>query len=298
MVNKRSSLFSVSAMVMASALMAVDCGSGDVVRSPITLSATLYSGPATEGFSTPSTPLVDYQLYCITFTHPAVDAQGTSGADGAVSLKLNVGSGALECFIRDTFGTSVATVVFTDAQGTQKSQVVSLTGVQALGAIMVDLTTGVALAMAPSDASIVTTTPAGMSCPVGIWYSDIGYNSFCNSELTSYASVAQTPDGNYILSFTTYGTSPLLSSSGICTAWSMSSMFTLWDGQMLAAVLSPNDPSCLQKQQLMGITPDEDCSSASGQLSILGVDACGGTFLDDQACGTQACDWTFTLTRL
>ncbi len=279
--------------------MAVDCGSGDVSQVPITLSATLYSGAATGNSSGPFSPLVDYQLYCITFTHPAVDAQGASGADGVVSLKLEVGSGALECFILDSLGASVATVIFTDAEGTQKGQIVSVRGAQDLGAIMVDLTTGVALAKAPTDASIVTATPAGMSCPVGIWYADIGYNSYCNSDLTSYAVVAETPDENYILSFTTYGVAPLLNSSGICTAWSMSTIPSIWDkqDQILAINISPSDPSCPSKSEWAGIIPNEDCSSASGQLSIFSVSACEETYLDDQACGPQECDWTFTLTR-
>ncbi len=126
--------------------------------------------------------LAGYKLYCVTFKTPPASGAAVANDSGAVSLSLAALGVPFGCFVLDTSGAGVATLIFTTTTGGQSSgQTASFSGNASLGDITVDSSTGFAQATIPSGGQLVTTTPSDVACPVGTW--DVTADTYtCNSD--------------------------------------------------------------------------------------------------------------------
>ena len=130
---------------------------GEIQISGTLLSAGPSGAPGVSKFgadTTSGTPLVGYQLYCVTFTEPVVKGSGIADASGNVKVTLKVNSAAFSCSILDSTSKGVAYLFFSDSSG-NKGQAVSGSGDINLKIIAVSLADGVAAATVPSNVTIL-----------------------------------------------------------------------------------------------------------------------------------------------
>lgn len=153
--------------------------------STVTLTGLLYQGtvsvaPASFHVSslsaqtaTPTTPLSGYLLYCVTFAQPPTAASSTaSDSKGNVTLTLPKNT-PLGCFINDSSGNSVATLIFNS--GTQVTQTVSFSGNADLGEITIDPANGLASVQLPAQGSpVVGISVTGSSNTYGVGIRPLG----------------------------------------------------------------------------------------------------------------------------
>lgn len=315
------SWFAVSGLLVALVGAFCSCGSsgGTTPTSTTTLSAKLYSGTvgridpsiskAVSKAVTPDAPLEGYQLYCVTFSTPPLSGTGTSGADGSVTVEIGAGSADLGCFVLDADGTSVATSIFTSSDLTQSGQTIAASDTADFGTITTSLEWGVASGTIPSNVTIDTTTPSAATCPEGTWVFDTGeQNPECpeGTTTTGIFWIAKTPEGNYIVSYTTYNIGlhpdPDDPETAECLTASQSGITATWDGTTLTipAWLGEEKQLCPNKYNAAVITPDATCTTATGTRTAIG---CGVDHPEHEYCycpecgGAETCDTAFTMTR-
>lgn len=226
------------------------------------------------------TPLTGYQLYCITFSNPPAASSGTADTSGNVAVTLNATNTPFGCFVLDSSGKGVGTLIFTNTTNGQNSQTAVFSSNANLGTIMVDLTDGLALAELPSGGSLVATTPSGTPCPVGTWIMGTP-STTCTSEHVDFW-IAKSSSGQYLFSYTHYGCYGSDSQSNLPMTYS---------GGVITAAFNPsvgNSSESYCSSQLMTITftPDTACTTMSGSFVVSGVTQCGTHF---GGCGSMAC---------
>jgi len=157
-------------------LAAAACGGSGGSKAPasnITITGTLtpmvevIASPARARASVASSPFAGYQLYCVTFSRPPVTGTATADGSGAVSLTLAAQDTPFGCFVLDTTGAAVASLMFQG--GAETGETVEFSASADLGNIAIDTTTGVAAVTLPGGGTVVTTTPSGAACPAGTW---------------------------------------------------------------------------------------------------------------------------------
>jgi hypothetical protein len=235
-------------------------GGGGGTASDITISGTLST--ATAGLTSSSSVLLasrraaavnalaGYKLYCVTFS--TTPASGTADADasGVVSLTLAAKDVPFGCFILNAEGTGVATLMF----GAENAQTVALSGSTNLGTITVDATSGVAQAEVPSGGTVVTSTPAGVSCPLGTW----GYTSGAESGTTW---IAQDGAGQYAVSVSGTGPNGTTSFSNLPSTYSNG---TLTIGPYNPEVNNPGNTCFGTKTEIVTLTANSACTEMTG----------------------------------
>lgn len=243
-------------------------------------------------------PLTGYQLYCVTFTSPAVAGNGTADASGNVTITFNAKNTPFGCFILDTSSNGIATLIFTNTTSGQNSQTVSFNGNANLGVVTVDLTDGVAQAILPSTGSLVTTTPPGTPCPIGTW-AGTGFSSGCSAggvttiigqniyPITTTVWIAQKPSGQYAVNFTLGPVciTPFYSSC-MCGSESFNDLPATYSGGTLQFSVGGADASCPSKILNMTATFDSSCKVMTVNISQVGCQSCG--------CSSSAGPFTFT----
>ena len=265
--------------------------SGVLEQGSVIITATTYTGvklktanaslldASLSGLSL--TPLTGYQLYCITFSNPPAASSGAADASGNVAVTINATSTPFGCFVLDSSGKGVATLIFTNTTNGQNSQTAVFSSNANLGTITVDLTDGLALAELPSGGSLVTTTPSGMPCPVGTW--TMGVSSTCTTEHVDFW-IAQSSSGHYVLSYTHYG----------CNGTdSLSDLPMTYSGGVVTVTFNPSAGAgsnvgqyCSGESATMTFTPDSSCATMSGSFVVSGVSQCGTSF---GGCGSMTC---------
>jgi len=250
---------------LAMAIGVVGCGGASTKpatgnsASDITISGTLSTGTSmlassrglhTSGLSAAVSGLAGYRLYCVTFSTPP--ASGTADADssGVVSLTLAAKDVPFGCFILDSQGNGVATLMF----GSQSAQTVALSGSANLGTITVDTTSGVAQAAVPPGGTVVTSTPAGVPCPVGTW-------SYVSSTSSGTTWVAETGAGQYAVSVSGAGPNGMTSFSNLPSTYS-NGTFTI--GPFNPELNDPNNPCFGTKTETVILTANSTCTEMTG----------------------------------
>ncbi|MCL5878913.1 MAG: hypothetical protein M1428_03840 [Deltaproteobacteria bacterium] len=216
------------------------------------------------------TPLTGYQLYCVTFSNPPAAGTGIADASGNVAVIFSATSTPFGCFVLDSRGNSVATVIFSS---TTYGQTASFSGDANLGVIMVDLSNGVAQAVLPSNGTLVTTTPSGLPCPVGTWVSDMGPSPCAiGQDITSNGWIVQTPSGQYTVTFTE---GPVFTNDGNCGTMSQSNIPATYSGGIVRISLN-GDPNCTSKIDNFNITFNSSCTAGTITGSSVGCENCCG----------------------
>jgi hypothetical protein len=255
--------------------------SGVLSGGPVTFSHR--SGPASPSpDAVPNGPLAGYQLYCVTFAMPAVAGSGTADASGAVTVSVAAANTPFGCFVLDTSGAAVATVIF--ATGATTGQTVTLAGSTNLGTITVDGSSGVAKATLTTG----TIAPAASTCPSGTWTLGDGTSS-CGA---SYATVwvAATPGGKYLASFTD---GPKLIAATTCGYGSLGidNAATYANGVLTLKIPDTGRPGCNSFLTLTG-TPDASCKTMALTASLDNCGPCKSGKADCTGCGTNTCTAT------
>jgi hypothetical protein len=285
------------------------CGSTKSGASNVTLTGQL-SGGTYSGFqvspepgldsavvSTQSAlqgPLAGYQLSCVTFGNPPVAGVATADSSGNFSLTLAALNIPFGCFILDSSGASVASLVFTS--GSTNSQTASFSQGGSLGTIIVDNNSGLAQASLPSSGTAVTATPSGTACPVGTWAFQVvgGFTSPCGTP-TGIIWLAQMPNGQYVASYTV---GPVSQSQGVCGSQTQSNLPATYTNGVLRFVGTDNGgTSSCDQTRTFSFTPSADCSSATGSGMRTTCSTCGAGGSCNGGCGTQSCAVAFTATR-
>lgn len=136
---------------------------------PVTISGSLVSS-ASRASLDDRAALFGYQLYCVTFANPPIAGSGTADSSGAVSVTLAAKNVAIGCFVLNTAGVQVATLAISSSGSS--SNMFSPSASTELGNISVHESSGNATAtLSASTATLVTTTPTAVSCPVGVFES-------------------------------------------------------------------------------------------------------------------------------
>jgi hypothetical protein len=302
----------VIALFTAVLFSACGGGGGSTPASTTTISGKLLSGTVTpvgdiaaKGFKVAAAgePLVGYQLYCVTFSTPPLSASGTSGSDGSVTVTFDAASATFGCFILDSEGNGVATLIFTNGDATTFSQTVTATGTVDLGTVTVSLSsvaggTGAAQATAPSGVTIVTTTPSGATCPEGSWFATgIGHSPTCpeGKDTESSVWIVKEPDGTYAISFTTYN-------AGIyeqCTTGSKSDIPMTFEGSVVSATFPFDfevpDPCSPSKIATLRVTTNADCTTGEISGEVTNCATCDPAPCN--GCGTLTCPLSGTVTK-
>ena len=233
------------------------------------------------------TPLMGYQLFCVTFADPPAAATGVADAQGQVAINLEAQGVPFGCFVLDADGNGVATLFFTS--GGQEGQMITLTGDTELGSITVDLNNGVA-----QTALMTTGTLSGsddFSCPLGEWVASVSREGECG-DLTSVVWFAKTPAGDYTASFTV---GPLYESGMGLDNSKAGLAVTRQDGAF--SFTFPHDPRhCPSRMAIITATPNEACTELQVVFSYGDCVSC-----EQDACGcesgTEVCQQQYTLTR-
>ena len=233
----------------------------------------------------PGMPLAGYQLYCMTFTSPPVAASDTASADGSVSLTLDTSNVRLGCFILDAQGNGVASLLF--ITGSNWGQTITLTSDANLGNVPVDLNDGVAQATVPGGGALADST--GLACPLGTWQAADG-GSGCTGSMTITYWIAQTTDGQYLLSFT--AGPELLADNVTCGQYSISNIpATYSDGALHFSLF---------RDQCGGLggadgtfTPDANCTNVTIAMAWHNCGYCGENG-ECKDCGTTECTEPFS----
>ncbi len=237
-------------------------------------------------------PLANYQLYCVTFGATPVAGSATADANGNVSLTLAALNVAFGCFILDPSGKSVASLVFTS--GSTNTQTASFSQNASLGTITVDGNSGLAQATLPSSGTAVTTTPAGVSCPVGTWtFQLVGFTSTCG-QANGKVWLAKTPNGQYVASYTV---GPLPQNQGVCGSQAQSNLPATYTNGVLSFVATDTGGSGCDQSRIISFTPNAACGSATGTATRSTCQSCGSGGNCMGGCGSTTCAVNIAATR-
>ncbi len=254
---------------------------------PQSLPASLPAGEQRSALAS-GDPLVGYQLYCVTFATPPTAASGTADATGQVTLDLDAAGVAFGCFVLDTDGKGVATLIFTS--GAQRGQTLTLTADADLGSIQVDLDNHVA----QTDVSTTGTLTGsdGLACPLGAWVLSVPRQD-CTGTATVTLWFTKTADGQYRASFTI---GPIeLPTTRVCGYHSEVDLPMTESGGAFTFTFL-NNPTCALIFDTVVATPNGDCTQIAAASSIAG---CVGCTEGQCGCGggTQTCTQSLTATR-
>jgi hypothetical protein len=232
----------------------------------------------------PRDPLAGYVLYCVSFAKPPVAATATADSSGNFTLTLAAKNVPIGCFIQNTMQKTVASLVFTN--GTNRSQTVSFSGDSALGTVTVDTTSGLAQATIGNTGTVMTTTPAGLDCPLGRW-SVVIANTSCidGMPVTQDIFVTKKPDGTYLVSGTT---GPIAANAGC--GYYTGTIPATYDGTKLV-FQSTGSNGCVERLFGSTYTPNQACTSAAFTASQTMCQSCTNLAIDQDcgACGTMTC---------
>jgi hypothetical protein len=178
-------------------------GGHDGGAGEITISGALSAGTVNLPGAAPGAPervlatssFAGFQLACMTLSKPPSSATNVVDDLGNVSLTLAAKDVPFGCFVLDPQGAGVATLTFEN--GSTVGQIASLGDSADLGTILVDSATGVAQVGVPLGGTLVTTSPAGAPCPLGLW-SYVTNNSAGTGSGTTW--IAKTGSGQFALS--------------------------------------------------------------------------------------------------
>lgn len=256
---------------------------GDQGSAPSSAPGIPVSAPA------PGAPLVGYQLYCVTFAEPPTAGKGTADEAGLVSLSLDALGVAFGCFVLDTLGKGVATLLF--SSGTELGQTVTLTGDTELGSITVDLNNGVAKTTVDSSEALTGST--GLTCPLGGWVATVPKTGKCGD---THGTVwfAKTPEETYTASFTA---GPLYQSDiDECIYNSKSDLPAIVEGNTFSFQYQHDPFHCPSRMATLASTPNEACTElvikhTYGPCASCEQDQCGCEE------GSLVCEQQFTAVR-
>ncbi|MBI5479223.1 MAG: hypothetical protein HY906_10220 [Deltaproteobacteria bacterium] len=284
-----------NAICLASLLLVAGCGGGSSnpgdggTGASLTLTGTLVAGTQTPYPTSslppapppaPGDPLVGYQLYCVTFADPPTAATGTADAAGLVTIELAAIGVAFGCFVLDDQDAAVASLVF--MSGLERGQTITLTGDTDLGTVTVDLGGGIALSAVPAGGDL--TGGGDVACPLGEWTATGPPKDGCPGDLKSTFWVAQTTDGQYLMSFRV---GPMRIGGGPdCTDRMETDVpVTVNDGVLTFTI--PGDPTCPSKTIVATMTPNADCTELAAEMHYGNCASCdqGGCQCD----GTLDC---------
>ncbi len=295
--------WSIGLFILALTMIAADIGcsksstntttGGPTNGSTVTLTGLLYQGTvsvAPASFhvnslsaqtATPTTPLSGYLLYCVTFAQPPTAASSSaSDSKGNVTLTLpkNAPSG---CFINDSSGNSVATLIFNS--GTQFTQTVSFSGNADLGEITIDPANGLASVQLPSQGSPIAgvrVTGSSNTYGVGILPLGMAIDSSGNAWVANGSNMVTefNSSGAIIGSYPVFGDDPF----GIAIDASGNIWVTNNKGNNCSSVINKLSSS---GAQLVTSTVDGDAHlpaiDASGNVWVPSI----GDFPDGSGCG-------------
>jgi hypothetical protein len=297
-----------SAAVLAAVTFALagGCGKTDG-NGPRTAANITISGKLTG--SRAAATLTGYELYCATLATPPASATGTLDSSGNVSLSLAAASTPFSCFLLDTAGHQKDSVVFSG--GTEVSQGALFAGDADLGTVPVTGTLGVAQATLPAGGSLVTSTPTGLDCPVGIWKSGVLANGGVSSSdpcvnLRTTELILKDPGGNLKMDHSYYfldasgkscleNSSPVQAFQGTEVAYSA--------GTLALTLPSGTDPGCAAHTLTFTGTVSADCQTITYTDDESGCGDCNasgsGITNGCEGCGTTHCPpiGTFSVTR-
>ena len=118
-----------------------------------------------------TTPLVNYQLYCVTFENAPVGAKGTADNSGTFSLSIKSYT-PFGCFVLDANNQHVADLLFAGigtTSGTYSGSIM-LTGDANVGTITVDPSTGMAIVNVSGVGGVAGNNITGTAFdPTGLW---------------------------------------------------------------------------------------------------------------------------------
>ena len=241
-------------------------GSGGAAAKNITIAGTLDAGSVTSALTggssalSVSSPLAlaGYKLYCVTFNTPPVSGTAAADAAGSVSLTLAAQNVPFGCFILDAAGQSIATLTF--KSDTQIGQTVTFAGDANLGAITVDASNGLAQAAVPATATLVTTTPSSVACPVGIWsFTEVS----SGGGSTGTVWIAQTSSSTYSMSVTGTNTDG--------SVFSLPNLPTTYAGGVTTVgPFQPEGSSCAEVVGTIVLTANSACTELTGTLTKTG----------------------------
>jgi hypothetical protein len=235
-------------------------------------------------------PLAGYRLYCVTFAVPPLAAAATADADGKVALELDAAGVPFGCFVLDTAGDGVATLMFT--KGAEEGQTLTLSGDADLGGITVDLDHQVAHADVASTGAL--TASGGLPCPLGTWVVTVPRGD-CTGTATATIWFVRTETGALRASFT-LGPVQLSGTDGLCGDVSQADL-AVTEGDLSLTFAFPHDPvGCPSRMDTVVLTPNADCTQMAAVSSFGPCLACG-----DGQCGCQEgtldCTLDFTVSR-
>lgn len=278
------------------AVLLTGCG-GDVVPSAIVVSGRLVEGAQIQPQNVSrglvpresGDPLAGYQLYCVTFASPPIAAVGTADVDGNVSIELDAAGVPFGCFVLDTEGTAVATLIFSD--GLDSGQTVTLSESTDLGGIIVDLSNSVA--MAPNVPAGQIATSDDMPCPLGTWVTDVPRDDGCTGTTVSF-TISQEPDEGYLVSFIL---GPIwMSEAGGCVNHCMSGLVATESSAIWAFSFQHDPQQCPSRMMDVELTPGSEC----GELTVnTSYGPCLSCTEGQCGCeeGTETCTGTYTAIR-
>jgi hypothetical protein len=267
---------------------------GDGNNGTLTLSGKLVAGSQTSvsgktsepsGINAGGNPLVRYRLYCVTFATPPVATSGTADTAGRVALNIAAAGVPFGCFILDTGGAGVATLIFTS--GVNRGQTVTLTGDADLGDIVVDLDNGVAQAALTSTGSLAESN--GLACPLGEWTVTVPSSGGCgDAEAVSW--FARLASGEYTLSFTV---GPQHISQNTCGYTSVADIPVTDSGGVFSFTYE-GIPGATAGPMSFIATPNAGCTELVLNQTLTGCQSCDG---DCQMGGTLTCHKQYTAIR-
>ncbi|MCK9463945.1 MAG: hypothetical protein M0R80_30375 [Proteobacteria bacterium] len=233
-------------------------------------------------------PLVGYQLYCVTFADPPAAGTGTADGDGQVVMTLDADGIPFGCFVLDTAGDPVATLIFMG--GGAESQTITLTEDTDFGDIDVDLANGVAEGDVGSDSSL--TDSSGLTCPLGTWFTEVERED-CEGT-TARVWIAQEAAGQYVASYTI---GPIwMSDAGACVDRSEAGLPLAESGDTLTLEIQHDPVGCPSRMMTISMTPNAGCTEVAAHGSFGPCLSCeeGQCGCDE---GTLICTQDFVLAR-
>lgn len=240
-------------------------------------------------------PLVGYKLYCLTLTEPVKEGSGVSDASGNVTVVLKVKNPTFGCNIQDAAGKGIASLFFSDSSG-NKGQTVTGSGDINLGMVVVSESEGLAQATLPSNATVVTSTPPGVPCPVGTWLAG-PFPSDCGGGKTTTESlwVSKTASGQYLTSISLDNIYRY--SNSTCVTLGQSNVPVSYSGGVLSADFHLI-PECPETFLNLSLTIDQACTTATVDSNYHGCVDCLGAGGSCRGCGgTVTCTRSYTITR-